>query len=276
MKKILFPTDFSKTSLNAFAYALHLAKKFNAEIITLHVYELPIGMAITSYDYLQENYDINELSEFENYKSDVPKLRAIAEKEQLEHIKVSHVLENGDTIQEILNLAHKDAIDVIIMGTTGATGLKETFLGSITEKVINQSKTTVIAIPEKCRYTSIKKMLFLTQYEKFEMDILQKAKEIADIFGAHIDVLQIKLHHEPIEAIIIDKWKEHFNKADINFHVLATNAIEETALDYIELNHVNMVTMPVHHKKFFKRLFSFSLSTQMAFHSKVPVMSLHA
>lgn len=276
MKKILFPTDFSKASLNAFVYALYLAKKLGAEIITLYVYELPVGMAITTYDFIQENYDINELSEFENYKSDVPKLRAIAAKEQLEHIKLSHVLENGDVIQEILNVERNEKIDCIVMGTTGATGFRETFLGTTTEKIINLSKAIVFAIPEKCSYSPIKKILFLAQYEKFELDILQKTKEISDYFNAHIDVLQIKQHHEPADNIVMERWRSHFHKANINFHVLATNATEETVLDFIELNHIGMVALPVHHKSFFERVFFFSLSTQMAFHSTVPVMSIHS
>ena len=83
MKKILFPTDFSYVSNNAFIYALKLADSINAEIITMHVYHLPQANYINVSEYLHEIYDVTELSNFENYKDEVPVLRRIAEENNL-------------------------------------------------------------------------------------------------------------------------------------------------------------------------------------------------
>ena len=85
MKKILFPTDFSENSLHAFVYALHMAKKLHAEILTMHVFPIDLNVFSEYSAILSENYDINEWSDFENYKSEVPKLRQLAEKRQAFH-----------------------------------------------------------------------------------------------------------------------------------------------------------------------------------------------
>src|SRR5436190_22459853 len=91
MQKILFPTDFSKASLNAFTYALHLAKNIGAEIVVLHVYELPIidTNYVDTPVYLTQIYESIDLSNFENFRGQIPLLRSIAETHGLEDIKIS-------------------------------------------------------------------------------------------------------------------------------------------------------------------------------------------
>ncbi|MNK66008.1 universal stress protein UspE [compost metagenome] len=274
MKKILFPTDFSNASLNSFIYALRLAKKIDAEIITVHVLDLPLQLVIDNSDFLIENYNISEWGDFENFKSKVPKLRDIAEKHLLQRIKVTHMLERGNITEEILNIAHNEKPDFIVMGTTGATGLKEVFLGSVAEKIINKSRCRVLAIPEGCQYKPIRKILFLALYEKYELDLLGQIEEIAGLFNAHINVLQIKKNHEEEDNIRISQWKDHFEKADMTFSILATDAIEETVLDYIELNKIDVAAVTVHQKGFFEKLFLFSLSRQLAYHSTVPILTI--
>lgn len=275
MKKILFPTDFSKTSLNAFVYALHLAKKINAEIVTLHIYQLVVGTFDDYYDFLHENYSISEWGNFENYKSEVPKLRMLAEKEQCQSVKVSHVLKRGDVVADILDTAEKEHADFIVMGTTGATGFKETFLGTVAEKVMNHAKAIVLAIPEKAAYKSIKNILFLAELDKLQVDALKKVERLAKAFNAHIDVLQIKSSHSETDADLLEKWKKQFLQSDLYFYILTSESIEDTAVDFMQLNHTDVVAMPVHEKTYFEKLFLFSLSRQLAFHSSVPVLAIH-
>ena len=274
MKKILFPTDFSKTSLNAFVYALHLAKKLNAEIITLHVYEFPIGMPVDNYDFLLENYNVGAWGVFENFKSEVPKLREIAQRERLEHVPVSHMLERGDVVNGIVNAAATEKADLIVMGTRGATGIKELFLGTIAEKVLKHSKSFVIAVPGNYVYEPIHKILFLTEYAKLEMDLLKKVKEFADIFNAKVHVLEASKNADGNIDELISKWKAHFKKTGISFSYIDTNASEDMILEFIDYQKINMAAMSIHRKGIFERIFLFSLSRQMAFHSSVPILGI--
>lgn len=274
MRKILFPTDFSQASINAYIYALKLAKKINAEIITVHVAALPIPLVIENNDFLLDNYNISEWGDFENFKSEVPKLRAIAEENLLHRVKATHMLERGNVVDEILNIALSEKPEFIVMGTKGASGLKEIFLGSITEKIINKSRCRVLAIPEECRYNPVHNILFLTMYEKYELDILGQVKEIARLFDAYIKVLQIKKNHEEEDNIKISQWKDHFKKSNMAFSILATDAIEETVLDFIEINKIDIAVVTVHQKSFLEKLFLFSLSRQLAYHSTIPLLAI--
>lgn len=274
MKKILFPVDFSKASLNAFVFALHMAKKLHAEIITLHVYDV-ISIPYPDYrDGILLNYEIKALDQFENFKDEVPKLRAIAEKEQLNRIIIKHVLKQGDTEETILKIAADENANFIVMGTKGASGLKEVFLGTITQKIMNNCKVPVIAIPENCSYMPLKRILFLTEYKLTQLYILKKIHDLALLFGAHIDVLQVSLLHNGQDKAFSNEWKKIRPKSDVNFHLLTSNDIEGTITDFIELNKIDWVTLSTHHYSFFEKLFHFNLSKSLAFHTKVPLLSI--
>lgn len=274
MRKILFPTDFSAASLNAFAYALHLADTINAEIITVHVYEFPVGSVADYQHFLLENYEIIEWSEFENYKSTVPKLRTIAEKCQLTHIKLSHLLEMGNTVDVLLKVAESEHVDYIVMGTNGASGLNSVLFGTVTEKIMNSAKVMVFAVPAQCEYTPISNILFLTQFEDQHKTAFHKLMHFADMFRAHIDVLQVKEKQNDLENPKVKEWEKNYFDEDIDFKIVVGDVKEDVVLDFITLNHNNVLAMTVKHKGLFEKLFANSMARAMAFHSTIPVLAM--
>lgn len=274
MKKILFPTDFSKISLNAFEYAIRFASKINAQIITLHVYDLPTVTTMENYDFLLQTYYLTELSEFENYKSEVPKLRKIAEKLHLGHVPMSHILQQGSPKEAILAAAKYEQPDYIVIGTKGASGLKEVFLGTIAERVINESKVPVLAIPQEAKFRGIKKVLYITQLENLEMDMLLKVCRLAEAFMAGVDVLQIKPYREEEEDMLLTKWSTHFKNEQVRFTILHSTTSEGVIADYIDTNKIDIAALVVHHKDFWQRQFLFSLARNMAYHTTVPLLSI--
>jgi nucleotide-binding universal stress UspA family protein len=275
MKKILFPTDFSDVSKNAFIYALKVADSIHAEIITLHVYELPQASYIDVTPYLHEIYEVTELSNFENYRDEIPVLRQIADENNLTHIKISHVLVMGSLIRKTIELIQKEHIDFVVMGTKGATGLKETFLGTVTTKVINNTKAIVLAIPAHCQYSPIKKILFVTEYLPEDLEILKQIIALGKVFKAHIDCLFVKATHQIDTEEYMEDWRQMIIKQNVTLHVIKSNDVEGVILDFIDLNKINLVTMHVYHKNFFEKLFQISLSKKLSFHLNVPILAIH-
>jgi nucleotide-binding universal stress UspA family protein len=275
MKKIIFPTDFSDISKNAFLYALHLAKNTNSEIVTLHTYEYPTMNYMDVPVYLPEIYEVTELSQFENYKGHIPVLHEIAAKHKLNHVKMSNVLESGDLIDNIINLTKKEGAEYIVMGTKGATGLAATFFGSTTEKVMNDCNSVVIAIPEDCKYQPIKKILFITEFKTEEIEVLKKALAIAKVFHSHVDCLYAKPKENPVDDAIVHDWKVMFSNHDVSFHCIESDDKEGLILEFIPLYHINMLAMTTHHRNFFQRIFDVSLSRKLAFHTNIPILAFH-
>lgn len=275
MKKILFPTDFSEASKNAFIYALKLADAIDAEIITLHVYELNSPAYLDVSVYLHEIYQYEELSDFENYKDEVPVLRNIAQTHDLEHIKISNVLIQGYLVDEVAKISKEEQIDFIVMGTKGVTHLREVFLGTVATRIMNECSTAVLVIPEKCTYTPITKILFNTRYLLDDIEPLKKVAALANVFQAHIDCLSIKTPHTVQDNDFEADFKNIFRDADISFHSVIENDIEGAIFKYIDQNTINMAAIHVRHRGFFEKLFQVSLSGKLAFHINIPFLSVH-
>ena len=274
-KKILFPTDFSDASKNAFIYALQLAESIKAEVVTIHVYQLPQTNYINVSEYLHEIYDVNELSNFENYKDEVPSLRRIAEQNNLGHIKISHALILGNLVPEIKKITENEKIDFVVMGTKGATGIKETFFGTVATKVMNDVKALVLIIPEHCRYQPIKKMLFLTQYKSEDTAAFKTVMSLSEIFQAPVDCLRVaSAQDESLNDIRAD-WKVLMEHQQVVFHSIEGDDVEGIILNFIALHKINLIAMHVYHRNFFEKLFEISLAKKLAFHINVPILGIH-
>ena len=276
MKKILFPTDFSEAAKSAFVYALKFADGIGAEIIILHVYDLPIVDMPPIPDTTQEVFDIVEMNQFESFRDELPLLHAIADTLQLGHVPLRNILLYGDLVYNINKVCNDEGIEMVIMGTKGATGLKETFIGSTTASVIANVNVPVLGIPAEAEFGAIKHIAFTTQYKDRDNDALLKAIEISKVFNARLLCLYIKNDDEPqdIEERI-NEWKIYYRDENIDFYNIAGDHIEQTILDFLDNQKVDVLVMRKHKRSFFESLFHRSLTKKMAYHSKIPVLVYH-
>ncbi|WP_417369812.1 universal stress protein [Flavobacterium beibuense] len=277
MKRILFPTDFSQAAKAAFVYALRFADSFDAELILLHVYDLPIVDTPPMPEMTKEIFDIVEMNQFESFREELPELHKIAEKKGLGHVRIKNMLLYGDLVYNINKVTKDEDVDFIVMGTKGASGLRETFIGSTTASVISNSDVPVLAIPEEAEFHHrIKNIAFTTQYREKDNDALKSALEIADKFKATIQCLYIKNPDDPTDIDErIAEWRMYYREKNIDFFNIAGDHIEQTILDFIESQHVDMLVMRKHKRGFFEGLFHRSLTKKMAYHTKVPLLVFH-
>lgn len=142
IKKILWPTDFSRNAEKALPYVQSLTQQFGAEINVLYVIQ-DIAHHESWYGDFGKKH-IDELMEWA-HKSATKRLDQICEKYMdgcplyVRHIAV------GDPAEEILKLIDKEKLDMVIMASHGEKG-KYRF-GSVTEKVLKNSPVPVTAIP---------------------------------------------------------------------------------------------------------------------------------
>lgn len=232
MKKILFPTDFSKTANNAFVYALEMAKFIKAELIVLHVYDLP-PVSYEGYPvYVADVYESIELSNFENFKDQVPLLRKIAEEHNLDSISMSHVLEQGDLISVMKRLVKDEKIDLIVMGTSGATGLKELFLGSNAGTVIEKIPILSLTVPNKAKFDKIKKIGLTTRYSRKDKIALKQVLDFARQVNAKVKCLFVRTFDSNIKQTVIDKWKQDFKNEPVEFFIIPSEDVKGTIEDF--------------------------------------------
>jgi len=142
IKKILWPTDFSKNSNAALPYVLSLAEKYDAEIYLLYVTQ-DLANNIPWYGELKPPH-IDKLHEWEIPHAD-KKMEEICEKELAGCPMFHKKVVIGDPAEEIAKLVEKEGIDASVMATRGRTGYFP--FGSVTNKVMKRSPVPVWTVP---------------------------------------------------------------------------------------------------------------------------------
>ena len=137
-KHILVPTDFEPASRDALEHAVSIAKRFDARVTLLHVWEVPI------YPYMDFMLNTTLISRVEDAATQ--RLASSLEQLQKEVPGASAVLKHGMPSGTILDAIDEIEPDLIVMGTHGRHGVSRTFLGSVAEKVVRSSKVPVLTV----------------------------------------------------------------------------------------------------------------------------------
>ena len=273
MKKILLPTDFSDNSFEAIRYALLVYKDVKCTFYLLHTFNPPVYQ--TEYllgspgqiglgDVLQET----SLLKLEQLKK-----RLEDQYSNTNHTFIIHTAFNT-LLNEITEMTQSENIDMIVMGTTGATGAKEILFGSNTVNVIKKSKCPVIAIPPKFEYEAPIEILFPTDFEisypKKEMEPLLL---IARQHKSRINVLHVR---KTIELNIVQKEnKKQLDRLLVNmaiFHSVADNEIIPAVNQFQEKNKVNLLVMVQNKHSFIEKLFIEPVIKKIGFHITIPFL----
>jgi universal stress protein A len=141
IRKILVPTDFSAHSREAQAWAVELARHYDASLTLAHVYQ-PISYA------LPEGYVLPSANLLADLEVNLGKALDDA-KRQLETnpgLRVDTVLVQGVPFAEIVRLAREGSFDLIVLSTHGRTGLRHALLGSVAEKVVRKAPCPVLTV----------------------------------------------------------------------------------------------------------------------------------
>jgi nucleotide-binding universal stress UspA family protein len=276
MKKILFPTDFSPVAGKAFVYALHLANQIGASITTLHAYVKPdVGnfvMPMSLFEF-REGLGWNE---FENYQDSIPSLRQVAVNHNLGNVPINHALEEGETVDVITKVAKQENYDLIVMGTSGASVLKDIFIGTFSGKVIENSQCPVIVVPHNAVFEDkIDKIGVTIDYSEEDKKVLNNILELAKTLGASVEAIHIDSNHIENTTYKIDAFKADYKECHfLNFVELNSNNIVEATADYADKNDIDFLVMVTHKRSFFEKLFSFSHAKKMTYQYEIPVYAI--
>lgn len=271
--KILLPTDFSKLSKVAVLYAAKLTKKLNAEIILLHV--VFIDAPPRAQAALKTNQILDAM--IDNAKLDFEYLTNEVKQEAGNKIGISYKIVKGYPVEDVIEtFAHNNDIDLIIMGTKGASGLIKVLIGSNATAVIGNSNIPVIAVPEHARFNNIKHVVYASDMLALNKEV-KTLIQFAQLFDSFIHILHIvssnskkKIDKIKIQNDLISKY----NYPHISVHVLLNDDIVEAIDEYIADVKADLVAMFTHKPTFFEKLFGKSVTREMAFHSWIPLLAI--
>jgi len=270
MKKIIVPTDFSSAAKNALDYAINLAKSYQAEIYLLNAYSMPhSGSAVM--------IDVSDvLKKDSTGKLDEESARV---ENSLDGLTLKTFSQNGSVAMVISQVAEHINADLIVMGTTGATGLKEVFIGSNTADLIKGTKLPIIAVPAESSNKTIAKVAVSVDLHHLEAaSVFDPLKDILEANKASLKMINIADNMKSIdpvnfvdEAVDIDNM---FFGIEHSFKFLEGKDIEEEILAYTKDENIDLLVVVTRKRNFFERLFHKSMSKKLTMHSSVPIMIL--
>lgn len=277
MKNILFPTDFSPTADNAFVYALHLAKSLGADLHVLHTYSIPIvsGLGVESSEVIQQVYENVELTSFENFKDKAVELRNIAENEGVSDVKLSFVFQEGDLIMNILETISKEHIDLVVMGTSGASGFEKKFFGSNTVNTIKSIDIPILSVPHQAKFKGITKIGFTTIFKDSDKKPLSEVLKIAEQFNAKVRCLNVAKDMRDVTVeLAVREWERDFGSDQLKFIIReeAEQPIEEHISEFIRDLNLSFLAIVKRNQTFFERIFNPSLSKKLSYKLDVPLL----
>ena len=279
MNKILVPIDFSDNSLNALSYAVEIAKVLECSITVFNTYpiDIPMGMEYSSGIYMQTlnaeiKYDrqirLQEIiNTFDNvvYSSSKVPLQFFKE------------IREGVAADSIANYANEKNIDMIVMGTKGASGLEEVLLGSITVSVIEKTDIPVFVIPDESKFTGLNKIVFATNFDDRDTEVIDTLQTIGEYFDSEITCLHINT--DPALSYADDmnmnmlKRNYFFTPVNqLNFKILSDKKVEHGLEEYMNNNEIDLMVVTPQERNFIENLFHKSITKKLAFHSKIPVL----
>lgn len=280
MKNILIPTDFSENSWNAVKYALEFFKDTACDFYLLHVTII--------YNYASGESPIMPLPAIEVIDKTVLKQAKTQLKKLLKKIDEFppnpkhkfYTLSNYDYFIDAVK-AHvsEKNIDLIVMGTKGASGLKKVMIGSNTGDLITRVKCPVLIVPENAAFQEIKEIAFPTDYHLFyPTKILNNILEFTKMHNAALRIVHIAKKDEEVTEFQLENkefLKNFFAEEKYSFHRITNKKIEDGVQCFVESRDIDLIVMIAKNLNLFQRILFRPTVEEISYHTDVPFLVLH-
>ena len=273
MQKIIVPIDFSEHSEYALKTAAKLAKKNRAELLALHMLEMSDIVLTAAGEEPQRIIYFLKLAE--------QKFEDFLKKDYLKGLKVTPVVKHFKVFSEVNEIAKKYDVDLIVMGSHGASGIKELFVGSNTEKVVRNAEIPVLVVKNDLMEVDFDVVAFACDFSEDSIEPYLKAVNIFDKMGSKIYLVHVNLPNDRFKnSIEIEKQVVNFfAKADRNLdrmndvYYVSDYTVEEGILNCANKIGADLIAMPTHGRKGLAHFFQGSIGEDVANHSTLPVMT---
>lgn len=264
---VLIPTDFSENSWNAIQYAISFLKNRKCTFYLLHVNEI-------------NSFQPSDKSLFRESRN---QLQALIHKIESTSLNKNHnffaLSALGTIIDAIRTEVENKHIDLIVMGTKGASGIKKIAVGSNTTDVISKVKCNTLVIPEDARFTDINNLALPTDYNIFYgAKILETISEIMVLFQAKIHIIHLAKKNEPIVGDQVQNkelLQDYFMEDNHRFLSLTNRNLDKAIQECVEKHDIKLIAMVAKNIHFFQQIFFSSNLSNTRYQKEIPFLVLH-
>jgi nucleotide-binding universal stress UspA family protein len=195
-------------------------------------------------------------------------------------VKVFSELINQSLSSEINDFIDDKNIDFIVMGTHGASGLRETFIGSNAQKIVRTAKIPVLTVNSEYTDFRINKIVCSSDFLEDQInEQLPRVKKFADMFNAKLQLVYVNTPTYFEETIVVEERMDTICKEQgltgITHHIYNAFDIDEGVIAFAKKQKADVICMITHGYRGVKKLFSDNVTESVVNHSQIPVLTLH-
>ena len=267
-RSILIPTDFSDNAWNAIVYALKL---YSNEVCTFYfLHSWAVSREIIS-TYVAVHY-VNTLEE--DALKQLTELKDMAESANTNANHTFDIILNKESLRNAIETAvKKHNIDLIVMGTKGATKAKEIFFGSNTVDLLKMKLYPILVVPDEFDFVEPKQIAFSTDFNRFYGEELLPIKRLSELYNSKIRIVHITKESnlsktQDYNLAMLNVYLENYPHS---FHWMPDYAKKtEEINDFIEELDINILAMINYKHSFIESIINEPVVNKIGFHPTVP------
>ncbi len=275
IKRILIPTDFSETAQLAVIHGARMSHLFNAKIFLLHIEESRVYSGVPA----EPGMVFLEPEPHENFEQ---KLYRVAGDIIMKYdVELATIASMGKPAKEIAAVVKKNNIDMIIMGTHGASGFEEFFVGSNTYKVVNMAPCPVLSIQKFAKKVGFSNIILPIDNDLHSRQKINNVIELATAYKSTVHILGLLETDDTITdekkfEIKMDSVEDAVKNAGIPFvrKLVKGGNIALEAMKYSEEAGGDLIVIMTGHESSLTGMFLGAFAKQIVNHSKIPVLSI--
>lgn len=275
MNKILVPYDFSDVAKHALSFATQIARKSNAESVTLiNIIEQPTPsdfktMGVSDVDPM-ENIWIKKMIE-----SAESKMEEIMADDSLKDISLKYKIVLGNPFKELSEEIKTQGVELVVMGTSGASGVEEFFVGSNAERMVRYSKAPVITVSEEATLEAVNDIVFASNFHEVSENFANHVKGLQALFGAKLRLVKINTPASFTTSRQDKKQMEEFiskhGLTDCTYETYNHSNEEDGVLAYAEDVSADLIAIGTKQRRGIGHFIAGSIAEDVVNHAKVPV-----
>ncbi len=278
MKRILVPTDFSKIAGNATDIAFDIAKRSGASVTLLHVIEEATGgTSFNAEGQVATSSMADRLYMMKLIQKTKAQMEKIVKDPRYADVKIEGALRIGNAFHGMQTIITEQKVDLVVMGTSGKTGLAGALIGSNAEKVIRHAKCPVLTIQRKPANTDFKNIVYATAMSKDEEVFSRILKTTQQIYNSTLHIVRINTPGDFQPDFVVKDYMEKFVKKlglkNYTLNIFNDVTVDEGIIHFGDQINADMLAMATHGRSGFAQVIAGSVAETVASQAKRPVLT---
>jgi len=272
--RILVPTDCSDLAAVALKPAKLMAKKFGAEIIALNVINAPVDAVFSSDGELIDDEEFDTTIFKKELKEGNSKILDWAKKNDT---NVEPIVRTGLQIETILKVIERQNIDLVVMSTHGASGLKGAIHGSTAERIVLNAKVPVFTVKES--FNSFDSIALANNFRRLKVRI-GFVKKLQEAFGSTLHLVRVNTPRKFMSEDEALEGMKAFVKdhalTNVEYHLIKGKKIDEALADFCKIKNIDVLAIGSKQRKGLISVMRGCPSKEIVNHMQMPVLTFRS